>query len=284
MEVMRIGGIGTFGSMPSRQMAAVQPADSVSKNIQNEISSAQRQKQALNSEGDMSAKEKMKKSQELQQEISSLNTQLRMREEEVQKEQKKVALSDEVRPVEEVEENAENKDISLEEQTKPYSPVRELENIEVQLRNTDKEEAEETEKAEETEAPEDTDMGASAKETKAVITGDTAIQQAEQHRKVIVRMKDAIAVLKGEIRQDEARGMDVEDKKAELEKQEQKMQRASSSQFTALGEANKAMREARQEAQGKAKATVNASSGEQNTIKATNFSKDNNAGMQFFIR
>lgn len=280
---MGISGIGAMGSMSSRQMTAVQPADSVSKNIQNEISSAQRQKQALNSKGDMSAKEKMKKSQELQQEISSLNTQLRMREEEVQKEQKKVDLSDKVRPVKENEKNAENKEISIEEQTSPYNPVRKLENIDIQFGNTDKEKTEKTEETEKTEDSEDADTKASAKETKAVITGNSAIQQAEQHRKVIVRMKDAIAVFKGEIKQDEARGMDVEDKKAELEKQEEKMHKASGSQFSVLGKANKAIHEARQEVQGRTKAASNAGGSVQDMIKATNLSKDNNTAMQFFI-
>lgn len=285
MEVMGISGAGVMGSISGGQMSAVQRTDSVSKNIQNEISDAQRQKQRLSSKGDISAKEKMKKDQELQQEISSLNTQLRMRQEVVQKEQKKEALSYEVRPVGEDEKKVENTDKSIEEIKDQDPQVRKLQNFEIQSKDTDKEKVD-TEKEKERA---DTDTIGSRKETRAVVSGDSGIEQVKQQRRVITRMKDAIAILKGEIRQDEARGINVDDKKAELEKQEDKMQKASASQFSVLGEANKAMREARQakmsEIQGGSKTAVKGEQEEQAMIKATNFSKENNdAAVQFFVR
>lgn len=270
---MGISGVGAMGSMSGGQMSAVQRTDSVSKNIQNEISEAQRQKQSLSSKGDISAKEKMKKDQELQQEISSLNTQLRMRQEEVQKEQKKEALSGEVRPVREDEKKVENrvetKEKSIGEIRDQEQQARKLENFETQSKDTEKEKEKE-----------DTETTDSRKETKAVVAGDSGMEQVKQQRRVITRMKDAIAVLKGEIRQDEARGLDVEDKKKELEEQEDKMQKASASQFSVLGEANKAMGEA----QGKTQPAGNGDNEEQAMIKATNFVKENNDAMQFFVR
>lgn len=276
MEVMGIGGIGAIGSVSGGQRAAVQPSDSVSKNIQNQITSAERQKQKLSSKEDISAKEKMKKDQELQQEISSLNTQLRMRQEQVQKEQKKEALSGEVRPAGDDEKAADNKEKSIEDRTNQGNPVRKLENIDVPSRDKD-------------DKREETDTEVSRKETAAAVTGDSGIEQAKQQRRVITRMKDAIAILKGEIRQDEARGIDTEDKKAELQKQEDKMQKASASQFSVLGEANKAMKEARQakisELQGGTRTAVKGDQEEQAMIKATNFSKEtNDAAVQFFVR
>ena len=54
------------------QKAAAQPADVVSKNIQNEISEVQRQKQGLSSKQEMSEGERSKKKQELQQELDKV--------------------------------------------------------------------------------------------------------------------------------------------------------------------------------------------------------------------
>ena len=59
------------------QIGMNQAADSYSKNIQNQISNAQKQLQELSSNEDMTMEEKMKKRQELQQQINDLNTQLR---------------------------------------------------------------------------------------------------------------------------------------------------------------------------------------------------------------
>ena len=57
----------------NRKMAT----DSVSKNIQNQIANAQNQLQELSANENMSAEEKMKKRQEIQQQITDLNNQLR---------------------------------------------------------------------------------------------------------------------------------------------------------------------------------------------------------------
>ena len=61
--------------------------DSVSRNIQNQITSAQEKLQALNSNEDMTPEEKMKKKQEIQQEITSLNQQLRQHQIEQRRQQ-----------------------------------------------------------------------------------------------------------------------------------------------------------------------------------------------------
>lgn len=59
------------------QMGMNQATDSYSRNIQNQIANAQKQLQELSSNKDMTLEEKMKKRQELQQQISDLNMQLR---------------------------------------------------------------------------------------------------------------------------------------------------------------------------------------------------------------
>ena len=65
----------------------MQSKDSVSKNIQNQIANAQKQLQELSSNKEMSVEEKMKKRQEIQQQITDLNNRLRQHQIEQRKEQ-----------------------------------------------------------------------------------------------------------------------------------------------------------------------------------------------------
>ena len=73
-----------------------QANDSVSKNIQNQIANAQQKLQDLSSNEELSLEDKMKKRQEIQQEITNLNQQLRQHQIEHRKEQqsKKSSMDD----------------------------------------------------------------------------------------------------------------------------------------------------------------------------------------------
>lgn len=83
--MMAINGInGTNAGVGAMKMT--QATDSVSKNIQNQIANAQKQLQELSSNKDMSLEEKMKKRQEIQQQITDLNNQLRQHQIEQRKE------------------------------------------------------------------------------------------------------------------------------------------------------------------------------------------------------
>ena len=82
-------------SVGSGQGAAVQAgsgmtrqSDPVSRNIQAQIGNAQKRLQELSSNDTMSVEEKMKKRQEIQKEIASLNQQLRQHQIEKRKEQR----------------------------------------------------------------------------------------------------------------------------------------------------------------------------------------------------
>ena len=82
---MKINGInGTNTQMG--QMGINQATDSYSRNIQNQIANAQKQLQELSSNEEMTLEEKMKKRQEIQQQISDLNMQLRQHQIEQRKE------------------------------------------------------------------------------------------------------------------------------------------------------------------------------------------------------
>lgn len=86
---MRIESMSGTGSMAAGGIGINMTSDSVSKNIQNQIAAAQKELQELSADQEMKPEEKMKKKQELQQEISSLNQQLRQHQMELRREQQK---------------------------------------------------------------------------------------------------------------------------------------------------------------------------------------------------
>ena len=92
---MRINGLNGVNTQAGG-MNMMQTTDSVSKNIQNQIANAQKQLQEISSNKEMSLEEKMKKRQEIQQQITDLNNQLRQHQIEQRKEQqaKKSSMDD----------------------------------------------------------------------------------------------------------------------------------------------------------------------------------------------
>lgn len=80
MRINGLNGLNTNG------INMIQTNDSVRKNIQNQIANAQKDLQKLSENKDMSIEEKMKKRQEIQQQITDLNNQLRQHQMEQRKE------------------------------------------------------------------------------------------------------------------------------------------------------------------------------------------------------
>ena len=92
---MRINGLNGANTHAGG-MNMTKATDSVSKNLQNQIANAQKKLQELSDNKDMSIEEKMKKRQEIQQQITDLNNQLRQHQIEQRKEQqaKKSSMDD----------------------------------------------------------------------------------------------------------------------------------------------------------------------------------------------
>ena len=92
---MKINGFNGTNTQTGA-MGMAQANDSVSKNIQNQIANAQQKLQDLSSNEELSLEDKMKKRQEIQQEITNLNQQLRQHQIEQRKEQqsKKSSMDD----------------------------------------------------------------------------------------------------------------------------------------------------------------------------------------------
>lgn len=94
---MTVNGIsGVNNSMQAGGSGRITQMDSVSRNIQNQIANAQKKLQELSSNEELSIEDKMKKRQEIQQEINNLNQQLRQHQMEQRKEQqeKKTSMDD----------------------------------------------------------------------------------------------------------------------------------------------------------------------------------------------
>ena len=94
---MTVNGIsGANNGMQAGSSGRITQLDSVSKNIQNQIANAQKKLQELSSNEELSIEDKMKKRQEIQQEINNLNQQLRQHQVEQIKEQqtKKTSMDD----------------------------------------------------------------------------------------------------------------------------------------------------------------------------------------------
>ena len=94
---MTINGVNGANTQ-MKQISMNQATDSYTRNIQNQIANAQKQLQELSSNKDMSLEEKMKKRQEIQQQISDLNVQLRQHqmEQHREKQQAKESSMDDV--------------------------------------------------------------------------------------------------------------------------------------------------------------------------------------------
>lgn len=86
--MVTVNGIsGVNNSVQAGNSGRILQMDSISRNIQNKITNAQKQLQELSSNEELPIEEKMKKRQEIQQEINNLNQQLRQHQMEQRKEQ-----------------------------------------------------------------------------------------------------------------------------------------------------------------------------------------------------
>ena len=82
------------------------------------------------------------------------------------------------------------------------------------------------------------------REMQAMVSADSSMEIASRQGTLVTKTDDGIAVLKGEIKQDEARGVDTERKQAELKEMQKQKQQEMAAQFSMLGAAGSAMQAA----------------------------------------
>ncbi|MCH5271794.1 MAG: FlxA-like family protein [Lachnospiraceae bacterium] len=202
---MTINGINGANTQMG-QMGMNQEADVYSRNIQNQITNAQKQLQELSSNANMTLEEKMKKRQEIQRQISDLNMQLRQHQMELRRE----AMSH-----------------AKEQQAQGSS----MDDMLGGTRNAGSAQAGKS-------------TGISQASMTAIISADSSIKQAKVQGSVATRMEGRAGVLESEIKLDGAKGGDTRAKEAELAKVERKAQEATSAQLSTLADARKTIKEA----------------------------------------
>lgn len=197
--MMTIGSVtGTNNNMQAGRPGMNMQGDAVSKNIQNQIANAQKRLQDLSSNEEMTMEEKMKKRQEIQQEITNLNQQLRQHQIEQRKEQQAKSSS-----------------------------------MDDMLGGSPKAAKSETKGA-----------GLSKASMQAMISADVSMKKANVQGSMAVQMEGKANVLEAEIKTDKNRGVNTEQKEAELADLRANVQAATASQISNLADANKAMEEA----------------------------------------
>ncbi len=281
---MGISSITSTNSMSAMQMTAPNLKDQKSKNIQSDITNAQQQMKKLSSKEDLSANEKTNERKKLQKEISSLNIELKQYQEELRKSQKReimmAELQEDTKPAQEEkpEEKMQSEAASPDSADKKSLPADEKQTAQPgtvitqnndgsvilkdavsqsknqsQIHNVDtgnkpvdetKEKSVDVKEEKATDNDTDTDSNLSAQKMQAMVSADSSLQQASNLGTIVAKTRNGIAILKGEINQDENRGVDTERKQAELEKMEKQEQRAMTYQFSILGEANNTMKAA----------------------------------------
>lgn len=93
MTIGTVSGASAAAASFKAPLGMDQTTDSVSKNIRDQIANAQKQLQEISSNKEMSVEQKMKRRQEIQQQISDLNNQLRQHQIEQRKQQQEKKMS-----------------------------------------------------------------------------------------------------------------------------------------------------------------------------------------------
>ena len=269
---MGIGSVTSTNSMSSMRTLTSVSSDSKIKNIENEITKAKQQMQKISPKEELSAIEKETERKKFQKEISSLNTELKQHQETLRKSQRREIMmaklqedqtptkeeksEDKIQQTETSLDKADEKKLSADGQQaeRPGTVLVDNSDGTVILKGrinqdekssveAEEKQADET-KEKDTAEKEDKDTGLSHKKISAIISAESSVQQANRQGVIVAQTRDGIAILKGEMNQDEKRNVDTEKKQAQLEKMEQKEQRAILFQSSILGEANNTMKSA----------------------------------------
>lgn len=267
---MGIGSVTSTNSMSGMQTLKSVSTDPKIKKIENEITNAKQQMQKLSPKEELSVNEKETERKKLQKKISSLNTKLQQHQDELRKSQKKEIQMDELREDKKLTKEETSSD-KADEKALPADKQQTMSPGTVITSNSDgtvmfKGNMNQDEKRSigtgEKQTDEMKEKDIAEKETKninsdtatetslshkkiyAIVSADSSVQQASRQGAVIASTRDGIAILKGEMNQDEKRGVNTDKKQAELEKMEKKEQRAIAFQASILGEANNTMKSA----------------------------------------
>ena len=236
---MQINGVNTAGMQNTNSMMGIgQETDAYSRQLQKQISDAQKKLQDVSSDESLSAEEKMKKRQEIQQEINNLNIQLRQHQIELRKEKQNEKSSDLTSAVTELTGGSKGA-----KSGKGGGQMKTL-----------------------------SDAGMSA-----IISADAAVKQASIQGNVANRMENRANIIKSEISMESGDTSDKEKALAETEKRAQAASASQMSTLKeADGELKQAERSEEDEDDKKASGTHAKGSGEKASVNDREKRKDDN--------
>ncbi len=218
MQVSNASSAGNAVQSVKEQMNAA--PDTASKEIQGRIMDAQKRRQDLSSDTNMTAQEKESKRQKIQQEISDLKRELRQRQAEEKKKQQEERKAEQVK--EEQKKHAYRENIKEQQASK-------------QAQETDGRQREDI-------ASPDSSRQADAEGQEALVgvmhnsmSKDAAFAQMQIVRNVAAQAEGTVRIREAEITQDAARGVDVEARRQEhmegIEKDARRMERMHAFMF-----------------------------------------------------
>lgn len=211
--MMQVSGVNASGSPV--QAVKEQPdimADSASKDIQNRILDAQKQRQELSSNMEMTAEEKADKRQKIQQEISDLKRELRQKQAEEKKRQQEEKRAAEIK--EEQKKNAFRE--TIKNQQKPDSAQ------EADVRQQDNMAGSVGRKSADSQDAKDEAGEALSGVVHKSMSREAAFEQVRIVRNSAAQREGTARIREAEINQDAARGADVGELKKEYWKDIQK--------------------------------------------------------------
>lgn len=223
MQVSNVNAAGTTLQAAKEQISMTE--DSVSKEIQGKITAAQKKRQELSSNVEMSAQEKADRRQKIQQEISDLKRELRRRQLEEQKKQQEEEKAAKVKK--EQKENASKE--AVREQQKAQS-----------AQGADRQQQDSIPGSQ---SSRDADGSKAEEDVRETLPGvmhkslstETAVNQVSILTNAASRADGTARVREAEITQDAARGADVTEAKkaqrAEFEKETRRMERIQAFMF-----------------------------------------------------
>lgn len=223
MQVSNVNAASTAVQAAKEQISTSE--DSVSKEIQGKITAAQKKRQELSSNAEMTAEEKADRRQKIQQEISDLKRELRRRQLEEQKKQQEEEKA--AKAKKEQKENASKEAVKEQRKTESAQSVNERQQDSMpgsqSSRNVEGSKAEEDVR--------ETLPGVMHKS----LSTETTVNQIGILTDAAARADGTARVREAEINQDAARGADVSELKkaqrAEFEKETRRMERIQAFMF-----------------------------------------------------
>jgi hypothetical protein len=223
MQVSNVNAAGTAVQAPKEQISTAE--DSVSKEIQGKITAAQKRRQELSSNAEMTAEEKADRRQKIQQEISDLKRELRRRQLEEQKKQQEEEKA--AKAKKEQKENASKEAVKERQKTESAQGAdgRQQESMSG---------SQSSKKVDGSKAEEDVRESLPGVMHKSLST-EATVNQISILTNAAARADGTARVREAEINQDAARGTDVTEPKkaqrAELEKETRRMERIQAFMF-----------------------------------------------------